>query len=114
MRPCPPRPCCVSSEATGARHAIDGFRLPAGGELETLVHWLETEAGAQLEESTSTSARLSFRTRWLRFVDDLELELHGQEVAVRSCSRVGYWDLGANRRRVERLRAGLRTAGLIV
>jgi len=114
MRPCPPRPCCVSSEATEARHAIDGFRMPAGVGLEALAGWLEANAGAQLEQLTGSSARLAFRTRWLRFVDDLELEANGQAVAVRSCSRTGYWDLGLNRRRVERIRAGLQAAGLIV
>lgn len=114
MKPCPSRPCCVSSEATDARHAIDGFRMPAGVELEALVRWLETGAGARLEQLAGSSARLHFRTRWLRFVDDLELEAHGQVVAVRSCSRVGYWDFGLNRRRLERVRAGLQAASLIV
>lgn len=41
-----------------------------------------------------------------RFVDDLEFEVvPGQmKVDVRSASRVGYWDLGVNRRRIERIR----------
>jgi uncharacterized protein (DUF1499 family) len=39
-------------------------------------------------------------------VDDLEFRLIPEEhiIDVRSASRVGYWDLGANRRRVERIR----------
>jgi len=43
------------------------------------------------------------------FVDDLELQLRPQDalIAVRSASRLGYGDLGANRRRVEALRAAL-------
>jgi uncharacterized protein (DUF1499 family) len=42
-----------------------------------------------------------------RFVDDVELLIDEarQRVEVRSLSRVGYSDLGVNRRRVERLRA---------
>jgi len=50
-----------------------------------------------------------------RFVDDLELELRveGRQIAVRSASRTGSWDLGVNRRRVERLRATLRDQRLI-
>jgi uncharacterized protein (DUF1499 family) len=46
------------------------------------------------------------RTRLFRFVDDLEFLLapeHGC-IHVRSASRLGYSDLGANRRRVEQLR----------
>ncbi|GAB2902900.1 DUF1499 domain-containing protein [Uliginosibacterium flavum] len=48
-------------------------------------------------------------TRWLKFVDDLELwfDPAKQVVQVRSASRVGRKDFGINRQRVERLRAGL-------
>jgi uncharacterized protein (DUF1499 family) len=49
------------------------------------------------------------------FVDDLELQLRGSEgrIAVRSASRVGYGDLGTNRRRVEQLRTLLVQQGVI-
>ena len=42
-----------------------------------------------------------------RFVDDLECRLDAENrvIHVRSASRVGYSDLGVNRKRVERLRA---------
>ena len=45
----------------------------------------------------------------LRFVDDVEFRLESgtSEIAVRSASRVGYSDLGTNRRRLERLRGEL-------
>ncbi|MFQ5756728.1 MAG: DUF1499 domain-containing protein [Acidiferrobacterales bacterium] len=34
-------------------------------------------------------------------------------IAVRSASRIGYSDLGVNRRRVERIRAELRKQGVV-
>lgn len=48
-------------------------------------------------------------SRWMKFVDDLELwyDPVNQVVQVRSASRVGRKDFGVNRQRVERLRAGL-------
>lgn len=48
-------------------------------------------------------------TRWLKFVDDLELWVDpvNNVVQVRSASREGRNDLGVNRKRVELLRAGL-------
>jgi len=110
---CPDRPSCVSSQAPPGRHAIEGFELVAGGSLEALVEWIAGASGARLESQSASRAHFVFRSRVLGFKDDLELLVEDRLVAVRSCSRVGYWDLGANRRRVEGLRRGLRRAGLI-
>jgi uncharacterized protein (DUF1499 family) len=44
---------------------------------------------------------------FLGFVDDLEFYADESQklIHLRSASRVGYWDLGVNRRRVETVRA---------
>jgi uncharacterized protein (DUF1499 family) len=49
------------------------------------------------------------------FVDDLELHLRTAEglIAVKSASRLGYSDLGVNRRRIEDLRALLAKQGIV-
>jgi uncharacterized protein (DUF1499 family) len=51
-----------------------------------------------------------FRTRLLRFVDDVELAYDEQAgvIHVRSASRLGRRDFGVNRARVEALRALIR------
>jgi uncharacterized protein (DUF1499 family) len=62
---------------------------------------LVTESGSYL--------RFEMTTPWWRFIDDLEC-LHDPAtdvIHVRSASRIGHSDLGANRRRVERIRARL-------
>ena len=48
-----------------------------------------------------------FTTRWLKFVDDTEFWLAPAEgvIHVRSASRIGRGDLGANRARIEEIRA---------
>ena len=49
-----------------------------------------------------------FKSMVLRFTDDVTFYVRENgTVEVRSASRVGYWDLGANRRRVESLREKL-------
>ena len=49
----------------------------------------------------------TFQTRFFRFVDDVELRLEESEkvIHIRSASRVGGSDFGANRKRVEKLRS---------
>lgn len=65
--------------------------------------------GARIEVANETYLHARVKTPLFRFVDDLELLLDpaAEVVHVRSASRLGSWDLGANRRRVERLRREL-------
>lgn len=58
-----------------------------------------------------TYMRAEASTRWLRFVDDVELFRSDAEgvIHVRSASRLGRKDFGVNRNRVERWRAELGT-----
>jgi uncharacterized protein (DUF1499 family) len=48
----------------------------------------------------------TFSTKIFRFVDDLELRMDENNgvIHIRSGSRVGYSDMGANRRRIENFR----------
>lgn len=50
-----------------------------------------------------------------RFVDDVEFQLRPAEniIAVRSASRLGYWDFGTNRRRIESIRTELINLGVV-
>ena len=59
--------------------------------------------------STDTYLKAECTTMVFRFVDDLELLVDTDEevIHVRSASRIGTWDLGVNRRRVESLRRRL-------
>jgi uncharacterized protein (DUF1499 family) len=66
------------------------------------------------EDNERWYLRAEATSRLFRFVDDVEFQLIPEEhlMHVRSASRVGYWDLGVNRRRVERLREALKREGL--
>ena len=117
LAPCPERPNCVSSEAVDARHRVGPLRL----RLPAAQAWAAAQEAVDLlprtQRLTTSPSYLHAisRTRLLRFVDDLELRLdvEGRKIDVRSASRVGYGDLGVNRRRVERLRAILRERGVV-
>jgi uncharacterized protein (DUF1499 family) len=62
--------------------------------------------GASVKQVKGNYIHIECRSRLLRLRDDLELFFDEAEslVHVRSASRVGYWDLGVNRRRVAAIR----------
>lgn len=111
---CPESPNCVSSQATPADtiHYVAPFAAPesATETLKQLVKIAESMPRAKLIESQEGYARFEFRSFLFRYVDDLELVSSeaDQCVHVRSASRVGYSDLGVNRKRVEAIRTILR------
>lgn len=102
LAPCKPSPNCVSSQADPAdkTHYIEPIR----GTLEVARRVLRTLPRVTIVRDEPSYLHAEFRTRLLRFVDDVELYFDGHVLHVRSCSRVGYHDLGTNRRRVESLR----------
>ena len=104
LRPCPGSPNCVVSEGPGA--SIAPFFLEGGEGWERLRLAIVSQGGT-IEREDEGYLHATFRSRIFGFVDDLECRRDGAMVQIRSASRVGWWDLGANRRRVERLRRDL-------
>jgi uncharacterized protein (DUF1499 family) len=110
LPPCPRSPNCVSSLAADPLQHVEPFAFEGDPEkawarlAAVLARWPRTrileDDGAQLHAECTT--------RVLRFRDDLHavLDTAGSQIHLRSASRVGWSDLGANRRRVELLRAG--------
>lgn len=107
---CPASPNCVSSDAApGDSHLIAPIADPDGTVWQRLTGTVASMEGAKLVASDERYAHFTFTTKLLRFVDDVEFHYRPErrEIAVRSASRVGRGDLGANRRRVERIRSRL-------
>ena len=69
---------------------------------EVLANW----PGARIVESTPDYLSVQFETRWLHFIDDAEflLDPGARVIHVRSASRLGRKDFGANRARIEAIR----------
>jgi len=107
LEPCPQSPNCVSSQAWDAEQRVPPFTFvgSAADALDTLAALIEADPAARIVERRGIYLRAEYRSRWLRFVDDLELlaDEEGGVVHVRSASRLGWSDLGANRHRVEAL-----------
>jgi uncharacterized protein (DUF1499 family) len=118
LAPPSPTPNSASSQAglypghpQAAYAAVAPF-TPRAGEsgpaaLQRLADLLLQQTGTHITHQTDGYVRAETTTRWLRFVDDVELWLDPttQLVHVRSASRLGRKDFGVNRARVEALRA---------
>ncbi|MDK9718509.1 MAG: DUF1499 domain-containing protein [Trichlorobacter sp.] len=106
LPPCPASPNCVSSQAEG-KHRIAAFVIK--GEPDQAFKCLHTLL-AKRSDTTVIAAdsdliKVEFRTL-LGFVDDglFLLDRHQAVIHLRSAARLGYWDLGKNRRRMEQIR----------
>lgn len=105
---CPDSPNCVSSQADDPGHRVEPFR--ASGDrskvMTDLAASIESMFGAKVVAVKGNYLHAEYTSRIFRFVDDLECwyDEDAKVVHVRSASRVGRSDMGANRDRVEELR----------
>jgi len=103
---CPSSPNCVSSQATDERHRIAplSFRGDPDRAFARLKRVLGRRDDTKIVEEQAGYLRVELRTTF--FVDDGEflLDRPGKVIQVRSASRLGYSDLGKNRRRMEEIR----------
>lgn len=108
LKACPNRPNCVSSQSTDPRHAVEPLRydIPAGKAHQKLLKVLKNMPRTKVVKEKANYIHAECKSRFLRFVDDLELLFDDNDavIHIRSASRVGYSDLGVNRKRVEQLR----------
>ncbi len=111
LAPCPKTPNCVSSQTVTERQYIQPIRYPGiRQEARTrLLQILEILKEAKILTAQEDYIRAEFTSALFRFVDDVEFyfseEQTGETVIhIRSASRIGYSDFGANRKRIERIR----------
>ncbi|MDJ0830136.1 MAG: DUF1499 domain-containing protein [Desulfobacterales bacterium] len=108
LLPCPDRPNCISSLSRDP----DQYEPPlqytsvlqkARIRLLTVLNSFER---VRIVATENDYIHAEFRSSFFRFVDDLELLFDEQRKVIhfRSASRMGYYDFGVNRRRIESIR----------
>ncbi|WKY58480.1 DUF1499 domain-containing protein [Vibrio sp. SNU_ST1] len=111
--PCGNKPNCVSTQDTREQHNIAPFTLVDGVRLSQVQAVILQLPRTKAAVSKDNYLRIEFTSKIMRFVDDLELKIEGENLLVRSESRTGHSDFGVNRKRAEQLRANLKSEGLI-
>jgi|TARA_B110000971_G_scaffold133706_1_gene136832 uncharacterized protein (DUF1499 family) len=114
---CPDTPNCVSSDAKDAKHQVQNYTLALKSDdawqaVRKLVLKL---ARTKIVNESDSYLHAECRSAIFGFVDDFELYLHpGDEfISIRSAARLGFSDLGVNRKRVEQLRLILFDHGVL-
>ncbi len=109
LPPLPDSPNAVSSQTDQAAKRVDPF--PYSGTLDQTKALVKKAAadfgGAQILAESPDYLHMVFTVPFIPFKDDVEFFFSEKERVVhyRSASRVGYSDLGVNRKRYERLRS---------
>ncbi len=108
LTPCPKTPNCVSSLAEDKKHFIEpihyrGESAEARSQLLEILHSLKR---VRVVKSEDNYIHAEFVSAVFRFVDDVEFYFDDTRkvIQTKSASRIGYSDLGVNRRRLEMIR----------
>lgn len=104
LAPCPSSPNCVSSEAgMPEEKRVEPLPVNVWTQLPDVI----ADMGGTVTRREDDYIAAEFTSSTFKFVDDVEFRLTGDAVHVRSASRVGYSDGGANGARVAALRENL-------
>lgn len=105
LTPCPESPNCVSSFASDETHGI----APLAADLRQVERVLVGMDAANIVRAADNYLYAEFTSRLMGYVDDVEFlyDPASSVTHVRSASRLGYSDMGANRKRIEAIRSAL-------
>lgn len=105
---CATSPNCVSSEAEEPSHFVEPIHYTgsAQGAMKRLKQAVLMLPRTTLVEETPEKMHAECRSKWMGFVDDVICILDAEQsvIQISSASRIGYYDFGVNRARVEKIR----------
>ena len=107
LTPCPTSPNCVCSQCPpeDTRHFITPVQYTVSDEalMEVVLNLLGETPRTRIVTASKNYVHAECKSLIMRFIDDLELYIDSNKklLQFRSASRIGYSDLGVNRKRVE-------------
>ena len=112
LRACPNKPNCVNSQSDDPAHVIEPILYEGSRDSarDRLLRVLADDRRATVIAEDPDYVHAEYQAAI--FIDDVEFYLpdDADRIHVRSASRVGHSDMGANRRRVEAIRAAFASA----
>jgi len=106
---CPDKPNCVSSQAPDQDHKIEPIHYQGQSTdiINKLKKILNADEAFSITKQKADYIGARYISGFFGFIDDVEFHFPDEKkiIHIRSASRVGYNDLGANRKRLEKIRA---------
>ncbi|KAA3603960.1 MAG: DUF1499 domain-containing protein [Calditrichaeota bacterium] len=104
--PCPDFPNCVSSQETDEEHKIEPIKFENENPISQLEKVISSFPKTTILTKTENYIYAEFQTFLMNYIDDVEfyIDFENKLIHVKSFSRLGKSDLGANRKRVEEIK----------
>ena len=107
LHPCPKSPNCVSTQAIDEKQKMEPMNY--SGDLKDakakIIDIINSLKRSKIITNEENYIHIEFRTATFRFVDDVEFLFDDKEKVIhfRSRARMGYSDMGVNRKRMEEI-----------
>lgn len=107
LYPCPNSPNCVSTQAVGGIHKM--APIPFSGSVSEaknkMLKIVKTLKRIKIISDEDYYVHIEVRTAIFRFIDDVEFlfDENAKVIHFRSRARLGYSDMGVNRKRMEKM-----------
>lgn len=108
---CPKTPNCVNSQAADKQHFIQPIAFNGASQeaQNRLLQILKALKRSEITVNKENYIRVEFTSAFFRFIDDVEFyfplaKTEKTIIQIRSASRIGRSDFGANRKRMEQIR----------
>ncbi len=107
LKDCPKSPNCVSTQTDQSDKKMEpiAFQGDTSRAVQAIKSVIQALPQAELVNESRDELHFTFKSKWLRFVDDVNFLIDPSQglIHFRSASRTGYGDLGVNRKRMEDL-----------
>jgi len=113
LTPCPDSPNCVSTQADSSDNVHYTEAVPLQGPVQEahdrLLQYIQSQARTTIVTDENNYIHAEFRSAAWGFVDDFEIYIDeaAGKIHFRSAARLGYGDMGVNRRRVEAVKQAI-------
>ena len=115
LTPCPDSPNCVSTQAIDEEHSIPPipYTMPLNEARTLMLEIVGSLPGTEISMVSANYIHAVTRTRVFAFIDDTEIYMDDDAklIHIRAASRLGYGDMGVNRRRAEAIIAKFKDMG---